>query len=253
MSSVMSATSQNQDESSDSSSFSTDSFHISGSRCCPLCCFISRDSGALFQHINSNHITRCKFPDADFISSHDCSVCSECGFLYEKCFSTCRRSLGRGQPRCHGLMVDSCQSSWPETNKNDRLSLSRIDESSPNSGISHVSSSNSSRRFVVEPISRIHVATSDLAIEGVRAAVQRSRSVDNEAVIFQSLMDEIIRLPVNAVCHIPCSVRPLFAEVLFSEFNYPGQEGLWGFARLFLFAKAVYGLHHEEVRRRDML
>ena len=29
------------------------------------------------------------------------------------------------------------------------------------------------------------------------------------------------------------------AEVLSSEFNYAGQEGLWGFARLFLFAKAV--------------
>ena len=52
-------------------------------------------------------------------------------------------------------------------------------------------------------------------------------------------MNEISTLSVNTVCLVPQNVRPLLAQVLSVEFNHACQEGLWGFARLFIFAKAV--------------
>ena len=52
-------------------------------------------------------------------------------------------------------------------------------------------------------------------------------------------MDEIITLPVSTIVHIPKKVRPLLAQVFSSEFRHARFDGLWGFARLFLLAKAV--------------
>ena len=106
-----------------------------------------------------------------------------------------------------------------------------------------------------EPIRRNHLVCDDLALEGVKAAIQMSCSIDNEYryIVFQSLMDEISTLSVNIVCHVPRNVRPLLAQVLSVEFNHACQEGLWGFARLFLFAKAVLRSPPRGGKKKDML
>ena len=52
-------------------------------------------------------------------------------------------------------------------------------------------------------------------------------------------MSEIATLPVNTILHVPASVRPLLAQVLADEFNNcNSKNGIWGFTRLFMFAKA---------------
>ena len=54
-----------------------------------------------------------------------------------------------------------------------------------------------------------------------------------------SVMDEIASLRVQTVKHVPRSTRPLLAEVLSGEFLRACENGIWGFVRLFMFAKAV--------------
>ena len=79
---------------------------------CPLCAVVSKNTGSLFQHINSCHITYRQFPDTNFLESYNCRLCSDCGFAYEKRFSRCRRSLGSGLSRCRGEMVAPLLSPW---------------------------------------------------------------------------------------------------------------------------------------------
>ena len=62
---------------------------------------------------------------------------------------------------------------------------------------------------------------------------------ENETAIFHALMDEICTLNVNSVCHVPWSTRRSLAQVLSAEFSHACHDGLWGFAWLFVFAKAV--------------
>ena len=52
-------------------------------------------------------------------------------------------------------------------------------------------------------------------------------------------MNEVSTLSVFTATHIPQSVRPLLAQVLANEFQHAYADGLWGFVRLFMFAKSV--------------
>ena len=52
-------------------------------------------------------------------------------------------------------------------------------------------------------------------------------------------MTEAATLPVTTICHVPYNVRALLAQVLATEFNHAIHHSLWGFARIFIFAKAV--------------
>ena len=79
----------------------------------------------------------------------------------------------------------------------------------------------------------------DLILEGVRATTRFANPCENETDLFQALMTEVATLPVTTICHVPCSVRALLAQVLAAEFNHAIRHRLWGFARIFIFAKAV--------------
>ena len=63
-------------------------------------------------------------------------------------------------------------------------------------------------------------------------------------------MNEVMTFRVDTVSHIPRSVRPLLAQVLAGELHHACSDGLWGFTRLFLFAKSVLRLPEE--RKRDL-
>ena len=70
--------------------------------------------------------------------------------------------------------------------------------------------------------------SNDLVLEAIRSSESLSCH-----------MDEIISLPVTTVVHIPRSVRPELGKILAKELKHASKDGLWGFARLFLFPKAV--------------
>ena len=42
-----------------------------------------------------------------------------------------------------------------------------------------------------------------------------------------------------SIAHVPQSVRPLLAQVLAIELEHGYSDGLWGFVRLFIFAKCI--------------
>ena len=60
-----------------------------------------------------------------------------------------------------------------------------------------------------------------------------------EQASFDTLLSHCATLPCVSVRHIPRSCRPLLADVLAREFSYAHQHGIWGYARVHIFAKAV--------------
>ena len=52
-------------------------------------------------------------------------------------------------------------------------------------------------------------------------------------------MEEIVLLPVGTVAHVPRAARPLLAEALTACLRDARTSGLWGFARLMMFAKCA--------------
>jgi len=60
-----------------------------------------------------------------------------------------------------------------------------------------------------------------------------------ESEVFTFLMDRVMVCPVSTIAHVPRSVRPLLAKVLSVELR-KACLSVWGFARLFMFAKAVF-------------
>ena len=79
----------------------------------------------------------------------------------------------------------------------------------------------------------------DPVMEAIHSAVHLSCHSSSETVLFNTLMEEVSHLPTKTVNHIPRSVRPLLGKVLSVEFKHAIKNGIWGFARLHMFAKAV--------------
>ena len=92
----------------------------------------------------------------------------------------------------------------------------------------------------------------DAVLEVITSAVSLSSPCSNESFLFDALMIEISALPVKTIGHIPQSVRPKLAEVLAVEFRNAIYYGIWGFARLFMLAKAVLRCPQREERKNDM-
>ena len=66
-------------------------------------------------------------------------------------------------------------------------------------------------------------------------------------------MNYVMTCPVSTVVHIPRSVRPLLARVLSTEFRN-AISSVWGFMRLFLFAKLALRMPPlRQCRRRFIL
>jgi len=70
-----------------------------------------------------------------------------------------------------------------------------------------------------------------------------------ESESLSAVLDAVLTSPVSTVVHIPRSVRPLLAKVLSTEFR-SASTSIWGFVRLFLFAKAVLRMPPFRQRRR---
>eukprot|EP00118_Oscarella_pearsei_P017872 m.179864 g.179864 ORF g.179864 m.179864 type:complete len:137 (+) comp39232_c0_seq11:35-445(+) len=73
---------------------------------CPLCSSHFRKVSSLFKHVNFSHASRHVFPSVAFLKAYDRRICSSCGFMYLRRWSTCRRSQGSKLPRCKARMVD---------------------------------------------------------------------------------------------------------------------------------------------------
>ena len=52
-------------------------------------------------------------------------------------------------------------------------------------------------------------------------------------------MEEVLTLPVPTISHVPHKARPLLSHVLTTELRHARQDGLGGFVRLSLLAKAT--------------
>lgn len=77
--------------------------------------------------------------------------------------------------------------------------------------------------------------------------------LDVETDSFNALMHLCASLPISSIKHIPRSCRPLLAQTLAREFRYAHQKGLWGFARVHIFAKAVLRLPPRGRKKKRLL
>ena len=237
---------------------------------CPLCRSIFRDVGVLWRHINIEHIARREFPPAEFLAQHGRLLCSEpsCSFAYAARWRTCRRSVSSSQ-RCSGLLVDpslvisarqlrrttpvqcgleSCSSGALTSGTREQGHSSRPRPSvpppppppappappsrEPLSSTSEFSSSTASRH--------LPDCQRDPALAGVAAAAARQlQGTADDDQAFQAIMEEIATLPVGTVTHVPRAVRSTLAAVLSDCLRAARVEGIWGFVRLSMLAKAV--------------
>ena len=232
-----------EEESSEANNARTNS--TAGKSTCPLCMSTCRDVAALFQHLNSNHVSRHDFPPILFLKEHNRRICSTCGFAYHQRWANCRRTMGPGRPRCGGTMIDPGLSSFLQ------------DDGAVNSGHSECHSkslptalqSQSASSYIPDQTSILDTpaaVTTNLVMTGLKAAADLSFQSDivstvgdNQSHIFNAVMEEIFALPVFTISHVPRSVRPLFAKVLSTELCHGYKSDLWGFVRLAMFAKCV--------------
>ena len=96
--------------------------------------------------------------------------------------------------------------------------------------------------------------TSDLisiAIQATETLHLPEQYIQLELVLVNLLLDCIRCLQVATITHIPCSVRPLFYQVLCSLFRAATQKGAWGLVQLLIFPKVVLRVpsHHSPPKR----
>ena len=123
---------------------------------CPLCNANFRDQSQLWCHINLEHIPRRIIPPVEFLVAHGRRLCSEpfCSFAYADRYRSCQRSLGRGNQRCSGFLINPAmviasrgfpaqnnasdiraQNSFGEPGTNDRPSVETPSEGSSPPGV----------------------------------------------------------------------------------------------------------------------
>ena len=197
------------------------------SHVCPICLSQRRDEYALWQHIYLEHISSHSFPPLQFLKKFDRRLCSTCGFSYARRWRFCRRSQGPGRSRCGGAMIDPGNCRW----------LNDISDV-PCTSASISAESNDSLVEEDGCFSDVPVFD-DPVMEAINSATRLSCPSHLETFLFDALMEEISHLHVKSVGHIPRSVRPLLGNILSVELRHATKNGLWGFARLQMFAKAV--------------
>ena len=211
---------------------------------CPLCAVVSKNTGSLLQHINSCHITYRQFPDTNFLESYNRRLCSNCGFAYEKRFSRCRRSLGSGICQCRDEIVAPMLSPWLRDGTSHRCtSESAVDGAEAVDDVEAADGAEAADDTEVASEMQspcVEKVITDIVLDGIEAATTLGKPHGDEEETLYSVMREIATLPVNTSMHVPSSVRPLLAQVLADEFNHcNSKNGIWGFTRLFMFAKTV--------------
>ena len=195
---------------------------------CALCGKVVATIAALWQHVNSTHISRGCIPPLSFFQRFDCLICSNpsCHFAYSNKWSTCQCSLG-GSCKCGARLVDP--SSLPDLVPLTSASSSPAFSSGPTSSSSATHSAPD-------------LSTKDMLSIAIQAAVDchiPSEYSCLESTIFNTIMTTLFSLPVHTVRHVPRAVRPLLASALCREFSLSVRHGLWGFVHLLLLPKLV--------------
>ena len=196
---------------------------------CPICTKSCSSCSLLWQHINSVHISRAVFPPAAFFAKCNHLICSvpSCRWAshdrYRK--TGCRHLLKPGQ-HCNAPLVSA--SDLPAV-----FSI-QLPPSSPSPPL--VTSTN----IPSDPLELALLSASACSFIGPPNLESGGLTV---------LMEAVMVCPVSTVVHIPRSVRPLLAKVLSTELRN-ATSSLWGFVRLFLFAKVVLRMPPFRQRRR---
>jgi len=227
---------------------------------CPVCSSVFNEAAGLWRHINFEHIARRDFPPAEFLIQHGRLLCSEatCSFAYSARKHTCQRAVGSGE-RCSGLLVNPRIIIAARALRHRSASGSREEQQpmrqrpsgppppppppplrtttggppTPTDATLQVSGSTQHPDHLPD-------FQHDPALAAVAAAAARRRQATaDDAQAFRAIMDEIVTLPVGTVTHVPRSVRAQLAVVLTDCLRAARLEGLWGFVRLMLVAKAV--------------
>ena len=196
---------------------------------CPVCSkhFTISAVNTLWRHINTDHISRHRFPPADFFALHSRLVCSvsTCRWANHSRFrhSGCQRKVSTGS-RCGGDLIEASLAgiSWCDEECEDADTScfsSNISNSTPNRSYTHTDLVT----IAIEATQNLHLSEEFLSLE--------SQLVD-------AILDSIRRVPVTTVIHIPRSIRPLLSQVLCSVLR-AATHSVWGFVQLALFPKAV--------------
>ena len=207
-----------------------------GGMSCVLCGKAVKTVAALWQHINSVHISRGCFPPLTFFQHFDCFICSNssCRFPYSIRWSTCQRSLG-GSHKCGARLIDP--SSLPDLIPSTLAPPCVASCSGPTN-----SSGSGPANSLSVTLSVCDLSTKEMISIAIQAAVDCQISTEYrqfDTQIFDTFMTTLFCLPVHTVRHVPRMVRPLLASTLCHEFSLSVNHGLWGFARVLIFPKLV--------------
>ena len=199
---------------------------------CPVCDARFREQPAFWRHLNQEHIARRIFPPAAFLEQHGRRLCGHptCSYAYSARWQTCPRSLGTGQGRCGGTLLDP--------------SIVITARTIPQSAPARRPPDQPQREAPPTPARDEPDHLPGYAVDPVLSAVAaaaclRARPSQEDEAASASLMEEIVLLPVGTVSHVPRATRPLLAEALTACFRDTRTAGLWAFARLVMFAKCV--------------
>jgi len=186
---------------------------------CPLCTKKFSSLSNLWQHINSVHISRCLFPGVATFESGNRLVCSEpsCRWASHSRFksSGCRRLIS-SDVRCGAPLVEA-------------NSIAEIPQVT-----NLVITSSNPPSFTESTFSN---GPLDIGLLSACACKYLGPPA-MESEVLNVLLDHVMVCPVSTISHVPRSVQPLLAHVLSIEFQ-KACSSVWGFVRLFLFAKVV--------------
>ena len=193
-------------------------------------------------------IARRVFPPADFLTSHGRLLCSDptCSFTYSSRWHTCQRAVGPGQHRS-GLLIDPhvviAARRLPSAPAAPEPDDTRTPE--PGDTPSYPTAREPTPATTTPPpppgpYRHLPDCQKDPSLAGVAAAAARlMQPTLEDAQAFQAIMEEIGTLPVGTVAHVPRAARSLLAVVLADCLRAARCEGIWGFVRLMLLAKAT--------------
>ena len=199
---------------------------------CPVCFkkFAASASNVLWCHINTDHISRCCFPPADFFTLHNRLICSvgACCWASHSCFrhSGCQRKLSTGS-RCRGAFVET-------STIVDLLSASHF----PENDVQHEAMESSHISSHVPDVSFTQSELISIAIEATETLHLSDEYLSFESQLVNSILNSIRNILAVTVTHIPCSIRPLFSQVLCSVLKAATQS-IWGFVQL-AFSKGCF-------------
>ena len=166
-------------------------------------------------------------------------MCAFCGFPYSSHWQLCRRSLSPGHPRCGGQITEPKLSLWLQdmlSTGNGCLVPEGMTEATQGANPPLMNDSGLSNQSVR---TNSNFLSDDTVLKAIRSLSKFFCYHQQEFITFQALMNEIMTLPIATICHIPRSVRPLFAEVLAKELRHATYDSVWVLARLLLLPKAV--------------